>query len=152
MARSQPSAQWRGLEQRRRDQLTKGTEAGAVDGKGAVVRTLVWTRRGQAGVGHSLACCKSRHEPWAEPQRGLQSRTGPWESSFHLGLWHGLRAARGAGRRQPGSAGLCRAGGVSAEAHAHVCAGSGFRAYTGHPWGRAWGGACIQVASEAPLG
>lgn len=34
-AKSWPSAQWRGLERRQRGQLTKGTEAGAVGGKGA---------------------------------------------------------------------------------------------------------------------
>ena len=45
----------------------KGTEAGAVDGKGAVVRTPVWTQRGQAGAGQSLACCKSGMSPGLSP-------------------------------------------------------------------------------------
>ena len=31
----------------------------------------------------------------------------------------------------------------------HVCTGSGLRAYTGHVWGHGWGGASLQVASEA---
>lgn len=74
-----------------------------------------------AGGGRTEPCMlQVRHEPRAEPQRGLQSMTGPWESSFHLGLSHGLRAARGAGRRQPGSAGLCRAGGECRCTHTRV--------------------------------
>lgn len=83
---------------------------------------------GAGGAVQGLTRCKSRQQPWAEPQRGLQSRTGPWESSFHPGLWHGLRVAGGGGRRQPGSAGLRRAGAVRANAHARMCTGSGLHA------------------------
>lgn len=129
----------------------KGTEAGAVDGKGAVARTPVWTRRGKAGAGQSLARCKSGMSPGLSHSGACRAGPAPGKAPSILGSCTGCRrqeGQEGGSQAALGSAGL----GVSADAHAHVCTGSGFRAYTGHPSGWAWGGACIQVASEGPLG
>lgn len=123
------SAQWRGLEcETEGPAWPKGTEAGAVGGKGAGGAD---PQRNTVGAGggkvQGLTRCKSRQQPWAEPQRGLQQ---DWPLGKLLPSW-ALAWAAVAGGEEGGSQavlGLRRAGAVRANAHARMCTGSGLHA------------------------